>query len=179
MFDQKEDYNTIVPNLLESIQNSGEMYSLLGSNSMINVRYPFLISVVSLNPKLFVGIDKVIKENNNSACQNIYLISVKTFLSILKQANRFFFVKRNLVKDMIKKHCKFTVDEGFGNEFLRTSYVLLQEECENRPFSLYTSQMTDETKQEENLPSSRLVEEEENEKYFGPPTLSQPGYNLL
>ena len=102
MFDQKEDYNTIVPNLLESIQNSGEMYSLLGSNSMINVRYPFLISVVSLNPKLFVCIDKVIKENNNSACQNIYLISVKTFLSILKQANRFFFVKRNLVKDMIK-----------------------------------------------------------------------------
>ena len=94
------------------------------------------------------------------------------FLSILKQASRFFFRETKLSERYDKKHCKFTVDEGFGNEFLRTSYVLLQEECENRPFSLYTSQMTDETKQEENLPSSCLVEEEENEKYFGPPTLS-------
>ena len=100
----------------------------------------------------------------------MYLISVKTFLSILKQASRFFFVKRNLVKDT-KKHSKFTVVEGFGNEFLRTSYVLLQEECEDRSlFSLYTSQMTD--KQSRKNTSSRLVEEEENEKYFGPPTLS-------
>ena len=177
------------------------MYSRLGSNSMINVRYPFLRStlllstgcsvtcrlcfweyvwsftlcrtrtvqisgtpnvrsvsytkrIVALNPKSFVGIDKVIKENNNSTCQNIYLISVKTFLSILKQASRFFFVKRNLVKDT-KKHSKFTVVEGFGNEFLRTSYVLLQEECEDRSlFSLYTSQMTDETKQEEHILAS-------------------------
>ena len=71
------------------------------------------------------------------------------------------------------------MDEGFGSEFLRNSYVLPQEGCEDlSPFSLYTSQMTDETKQEENLPSPRLVEEEENEKYFGPPTLSHPGYNL-
>lgn len=31
------------------------------------------------------------------------------------------------------------MDEGFGNEFLRTRYVLLQEECEDRSlFSLYT-----------------------------------------
>lgn len=96
-----------------------------------------------------------------------------------KTGKQIFFRETKLSERYDKKHCKFTVDEGFGNEFLRTSYVLLQEECENRPFSLYTSQMTDETKQEENLPSSRLVEEEENEKYFGPPTLSQPGYNLL
>ena len=96
-----------------------------------------------------------------------------------KTGKQIFFRETKLSERYDKKHCKFTVDEGFGNEFLRTSYVLLQEECEDRPFSLYTSQMTDETKQEENLPSSRLVEEEENEKYFGPPTLSQPGYNLL
>ena len=56
---------------------------------------------------------------------------------------------------MIKKLCKFTVDEGFGNEFLRTSYVLPQEECEDRSlFSLYTSQMTDETKQKEHILAS-------------------------
>ena len=41
---------TIVPNLLESIQNSGEMYSRLGSNSMINVRYPFLRSTLLITP---------------------------------------------------------------------------------------------------------------------------------
>ena len=40
---------TTVPNLLESIQNSEEMYSLLGSNSVINVsRYPFLRSTLLL-----------------------------------------------------------------------------------------------------------------------------------
>ena len=65
-----------------------------------------------------------------------------------------------------------------ANEFLRNSYVLPQEECEDRSlFSLY--QMTDKTKRGENLPSSRLVEEEENEKCFGPPALSQRGYNLF
>ena len=54
-----------------------------------------------------------------------------------------------------KKHSKFTVVEGFGNEFLRTSYVLLQEECEDRSlFSLCTSQMTDETKQEKHILAS-------------------------
>ena len=47
------------------------------------------------------------------------------------------------------------MDEGFGNEFLRTSYVLPQEECEDRSlFSLYTSQMTDETKQKEHILAS-------------------------
>ena len=47
------------------------------------------------------------------------------------------------------------MDEGFGNEFLRTSYVLPQEECEDRSlFSLYTRQMTDETKQEEHILAS-------------------------
>ena len=39
---------TTIPNLLESIQYSEEMYSLLGSNSMINVRYPFLRSTLLL-----------------------------------------------------------------------------------------------------------------------------------
>ena len=40
---------TTIPNLLESIQYSEEMYSLLGSNSMINVRYPFLRSTLLLS----------------------------------------------------------------------------------------------------------------------------------
>ena len=40
---------TTIPNLMESIQYSEEMYSLLGSNSMINVRYPFLRSTLLLS----------------------------------------------------------------------------------------------------------------------------------
>ena len=131
-------------------------------------RYSVQKELLHSTPNSLLASIKLSGKITKALAKTYILFRWKRILSILKQASRFF-SWNELGERYYKKHCKFTVDEGFG-----TSYVLLQEECEDRPFSLYTSQMTDETKQEENLPSSCLVEEEENEKYFGPPTFSFP-----
>lgn len=132
-------------------------------------RYSVQKELLHSTPNRLLASIKLSGKITKALAKTYILFRWKRILSILKQASRFF-SWNELSERYDKKHCKFTVDEGFGNEFLRTSYVLLQEECEDRLFSLYTSQMTDETKQEENPPYSCLVEEEENEKYFGPPT---------
>lgn len=167
------------------------MYSLLGSNSMINVRYPFLRSnlllpsgcsitcrlcfweyvwsltlcrtrtvqisgrpnvrsvsytkrIFALNPKSFVGIDNLSRKITTALAKPYILFRWKHIFVDFKTGKQIFFRETKLSERYDKKHCKFTVDEGFGNEFLRTSYVLPQEECEDRSlFSLYTSQMTD------------------------------------
>ena len=52
--------------------------------------------LLSLNPKSFVGFDKVIRENNNSTCLYISYFGENIFLSILKPGKQTFFRETKL-----------------------------------------------------------------------------------
>ena len=52
--------------------------------------------IVALNPKSFVGFDKVIRENNNSTCLYLSYFGENIFLSILEPGKQIFFRETKL-----------------------------------------------------------------------------------
>ena len=130
---------------------------------------------ISINPLSWVGIENIMEKNSNCTCLYISYFDQDIMCWIPQANNAIIFRKRQLNDCIGNKDANRSVDDVFGNQTFRAFHILHQEQCEDRSlFSLYASQLTRESSQEDSLTAWRLVEKAED-KTQGPevPTLVQ------
>ena len=129
---------------------------------------------IPLNPQSLVCIEKLVKEDSNSAYLYISYLGQDLFFFILKPNKKILFRITDLNDCFSNKGLQRNVNEVFRNETFRNLSFLSQEICEDRSlFPSNTLQQATESSNEENKVAVRLVEPEEEESPHTHPTLSE------
>ena len=130
---------------------------------------------ISTTPQAWVGIERIMKNENN--CNSLYIsyCACGMFLWVLKESKPILFRITDVNQCFLCKGLKRTVDEIFSEESaLRKFHVRHKGDCEDR--SLFPSEANHSAGQsslQENVAAVRLVEEESEEDQQPVPTLAE------
>ena len=125
-----------------------------------------------VNLQSWVHIERTMKNEINCSCLYISYWLHVLFVWVLKRNELMLFRQIDVNEFLVNKGTKRNVDEVFSEETVRKFYVLPPEQCEDRSLFLSNvSHPTAESSQQDDLSSSRLVEDEEAEIQQPVPTL--------
>ena len=128
---------------------------------------------ISVNPKSWAGIERIIENESNVCCLYISYYCQYMFIWVLKGNKPTLFRKTDINDCFVSKASGRKVDEAFGNETFRTFHLLPHEHCEDRSFLSNASHSTHDSSREDSMTAVRLIEDEEDESQQPVPTLAE------